>query len=179
MKIFKRLLLGILVLVALLAVVGLFLPDRYHVERTIVMNAPADAVFARANTLKTWPEWTAWTKAKYPDMETKFSGPDAGVGSVYQWSGKSSGIGSLRITAVEPAKRVIYDLDFENGKYLSVGSIILTPEGTATRVTWVDEGALGSNPINRWFGLMMDSMMGPDFETGLKNLKQLSEKPAK
>lgn len=179
MKILKRLLLGILVLIALLAVVGLFLPDRYHVERAIIMNAPAEAVFARANTLKTWPEWTAWTKAKYPDMETKFSGPEAGVGSVYQWSGKSSGIGSLRITAVEPAKRVIYDLDFDNGKYLSVGSIILTPEGAGTKVTWVDEGALGSNPINRWFGLMMDSMMGPDFETGLKNLKELSEKSAK
>ena len=179
MKILKRFILGIFVLVALLAVVGLFLPDRYHVERSIVMNAPAETVFARANTLKTWPEWTAWTKTKYPDMETIFAGPEAGVGSIYKWSGKSSGIGSLKITAVEPGKRVIYDLDFDNGKYLSVGSIILTPEGAATKVTWVDEGALGSNPINRWFGLMMDSMMGPDFATGLKNLKELSEKSAK
>ena len=179
MKLLKRLLLGIGILLALLAIVGLFLPDRYHVERSIVVNAPPEAVFTKVNTLKTWPEWTAWTKAKYPDMEVKFSGPDAGVGSVYQWSGKSSGIGSLKISAMEPAKRVIYDLDFENGKYLSVGSIMLTPEGTATKVTWVDEGALGGNPINRWFGLMMDSMMGPDFETGLKNLKQQSESPAK
>ena len=179
MKLLKRLLLGIGILLALLAIVGLFLPDRYHVERSIVVNAPPETVFTKVNTLKTWPEWTAWTKAKYPDMEVKFSGPDAGVGSVYQWSGKSSGIGSLKISAMEPAKRVIYDLDFENGKYLSVGSIMLTPEGTATKVTWVDEGALGANPINRWFGLMMDSMMGPDFETGLKNLKQQSESPAK
>ncbi len=179
MKIFKRLLLGIVILVVVLVVVGFFLPDRYHVERALIMSAPADAVFTRINTLRTWPDWTAWNKSTYPDMETKFSGPESGVGSVYQWSGKSSGVGSLRITAVEPGKRVIYDLDYDNGKYLSVGSIILTTEGTATKATWVNEGALGSNPINRWFGLMMDSMMGPGFETGLKNLKQLSETPAK
>lgn len=179
MKLLKRLLLGIGILLALLAIVGFFLPSRYRVERSIVVNAPAEAVFARVNTLRTWPEWTAWTKAKYPDMETTFSGPDAGVGSVYQWSGKSSGIGSLKITEAEPAKRIVYDLDFENGKYLSVGTIAFIPEGASTRVTWVDEGALGANPINRWFGLMMDSMMGPDFEAGLKNLKQQSESPAK
>jgi hypothetical protein len=36
---------------------------------------------------------------------------------------------------------------------------------------------MGSNPLNRWFGLMMDRLVGPDFEAGLANLKRLAESP--
>lgn len=31
------------------------------------------------------------------------------------------------------------------------------------------------NPISRYFGLMMDRFMAPDFETGLNNLKKKVE----
>ena len=41
------------------------------------------------------------------------------------------------------------------------------------------EGDLGRSPINRWFGLFMDRLVGPDFEAGLANLKRISEAPAK
>jgi len=33
----------------------------------------------------------------------------------------------------------------------------------------------GNNPIGRYFGLMFDSMIGGDYETGLAKLKQLAE----
>ncbi len=52
----------------------------------------------------------------------------------------------------------------------------LTPDGSGTRVTWTNEGDMGANPVNRYFGLMMDRMVGPDFEAGLKNLKALAER---
>jgi hypothetical protein len=38
---------------------------------------------------------------------------------------------------------------------------------------------LGWSPINRYFGLMMDGMMGPDLEKGLTNLKDRVEAEAK
>ena len=41
---------------------------------------------------------------------------------------------------------------------------------SVTNVKWVMEGDMGNNPIKKYFGLMMDKMMGPDFENGLKNL---------
>ena len=34
---------------------------------------------------------------------------------------------------------------------------------------------MGKNPIGKFFGLMMDKMVGPDFERGLNNLKSLCE----
>ena len=53
---------------------------------------------------------------------------------------------------------------------------VSAPDGSGTRVTWTNEGDMGANPVNRYFGLMMDSMVGPDFEAGLKNLKALAER---
>jgi len=35
---------------------------------------------------------------------------------------------------------------------------------------------MGGSPVNRYFGLLMDRMVGPDFEGGLTNLKALAEK---
>jgi hypothetical protein len=34
---------------------------------------------------------------------------------------------------------------------------------------------MGGNPVNRWFGLFMDRLVGPDFEAGLGNLKRVAE----
>jgi hypothetical protein len=42
-------------------------------------------------------------------------------------------------------------------------------------VNWSNEGDMGASPVNRWFGLFMDRLVGPDFEAGLVNLKRLAE----
>ena len=41
-------------------------------------------------------------------------------------------------------------------------------------MTWMIEGHLGY-PVERVFGLFMESMLGPTFEKGLANLKKVSE----
>ena len=57
----------------------------------------------------------------------------------------------------------------------SSGQLRLETAGAGTRVTWTNEGDMGANPVNRYFGLFMDRLVGPDFEGGLKNLKVLVE----
>jgi hypothetical protein len=175
MKPFKKILLIILSIPILLLLVSLFLPSKYRVERATVINAKPAAIFARINTPNQWPEWTAWTVAKYPDMKITFSGPESGVGATYAWEGKSSGQGTLKLTRSEPDKLVGYDLEFDHGKYLSKGDFVLEPSGDSVKVTWSNEGDLGWNPVSRYFGLLMDKMMGPDFEEGLRNLRKKAE----
>ena len=34
---------------------------------------------------------------------------------------------------------------------------------------------MGNNPVARWIGLMMDSMLGPQLERGLINMKEYLE----
>jgi len=169
---------GLVLIVAALAGIGLCLPSAYRVERSVVIGAPPPAIFPALNTLKEWPTWTAWTVERYPDMKVKFSGPAAGVGARYTWDGKSTGYGELQLTKSDPARGVSFDLEFGHGKYISAGTIALLPEDSGTRVTWTNEGELGLNPINRYFGLLMDRMMGPDFQKGLENLKRKVETAA-
>jgi Polyketide cyclase / dehydrase and lipid transport len=161
----------ILVLLGIVAGAGFLLPGKYRVERSVVISAPPVAIFPTINTLGQWPEWTAWTTQRYPDMKVSFSGPEAGVGARYEWEGKSVGHGELQITASSPDQGITYDLEFGHGKYISVGTIQMARDGNGTKVTWSNEGELDLNPISRYFGLLMDRFMGPDFETGLKNLK--------
>ena len=55
------------------------------------------------------------------------------------------------------------------------------PTANGTRVTWADSGEL-PYPIGRYFGLGLESMLGPQFEHGLESLKarveSLPETPA-
>ena len=82
----------------------------------------------------------------------------------------------MTLTAAEPGRQVAYDLYFPDMDSTSTGTLRFSPEGAATRVTWTMDGDMGKNPIGRWFGLMMDSMVGKDFDAGLARLKALAEK---
>lgn len=175
MKILKRALLTILAVVGLLLVAGLFLPRTYHVERSIVINAKPAEIYPSIGTLTEWPKWTVWNETKYPDMKQEWSTPASGVGAWSKWEGKKSGDGTTKITRADPEKGIAFDLAFNQGGYLSTGELRMEPAGAATKVTWTNDGNMGANPISRYFGLMMDKFMGPDFETGLANLKTKTE----
>ena len=171
MKLWKKLLLGLLALVVLLVVVGCFLPSRARVERSLNMRATPEALFPRIATLTRWPEWTAWTTNRFPDMQTRFSGAASGVGAVMMAEGKSSGSGTVTITRAEPATGIGYDLDFEHGTQLFHGSITFDTTNDGMKVTWAIETDMGANPFKRWAGLVLDKLMGGDMAAGLANLK--------
>jgi len=175
MKIVKRVGIVLAGIAMLFIVVGLCLPRLYHVERSVSINAPPEKIHAVVNRLEEWPKWTAWTVEKYPDMKVTFSGPQEGVGAKYQWDGESTGQGELELKTSDPATGVTYDMAFDHGTMPSTGGIKFAAEGTSTKVIWFADGDLGWNPINRYFGLALDSMMGPDFQTGLENLKKRVE----
>ncbi len=161
----------VLSVLALLLLVGLFLPGQYRVERSLAIRAKAEAVYPYLAGLRTWPEWTVWNQEVDPGVKFTYESPDTGAGAVYRWEGPKLGRGLLRLTRAETNKGVWYDLDFDNGDRLSTGSLTLdeTPEGA--RVTWVNEGELGRSPFSRYAGLFLERIIGPDFDKGLANLK--------
>lgn len=175
MKLWKKLLLGLVALVILFVVVGRFLPSRSRVERSLNIRATPEALFPRVATLTRWPEWTAWTTNRFPDMQTKFSGAPSGVGAVMMAEGKSSGNGIVTITRAEPGKGIWYDLDFEHGTQLFHGSITFDLVNDGMKMTWAIETDMGRNPFKRWAGLVLDKLMGGDMAAGLQNLKQQAE----
>lgn len=178
MKLLKKIGLGFAGLVALLVAVGFMLPRQVHVERSLVMQAPPAAAFEQVNTLKNWEKWSPWHQID-PKMKLTYEGPEAGAGAKYIWFSdhEKVGNGSLTIKTSEPNKKIVSEMDFmENGVATGTYYFEETPEGT--KVTWAMDSDMGMNPVGRYFGLMMDKFLGPDFEKGLNSIKTLVEKPA-
>ncbi len=75
-----------------------------------------------------------------------------------------------------PTPDVAVDLDFgAMGKSQSFWD--LKPEGTGTSATWGFKMKL-DGMMDRWFGLLMERFIGPDYDKGLAKLKALAEKEA-
>jgi uncharacterized protein YndB with AHSA1/START domain len=174
----RKLLLGlfyVMLALFLIAVAGGYaLPGRAHVERATSINAPPDKVYAILSDLQRNKEWSPWL-AMDPATQVTFSGPNngaPGVGQKMSWVSQKLGTGSQEVTELAPDERVVSALEFGGTK--SVATFALQPDGTATRVVWSMDATL-SGVAERWFGLLFDRVIGPDFETGLVNLKTRAE----
>ena len=158
---------------------GYALPGTAHVERGTLVNAPPDKVFAIVSDLQRAKEWSPWI-ALDPAMTMTFDGPGgntaAGVGQKMSWvsTNPNVGTGSQETVELVANSKVVTVLDFgDMGK--ATATMALAAEGSATKVTWGFDTPLNST-VERWFGLMFDRFIGPDYEKGLANLKALAEK---
>lgn len=180
MKILKILLGGLLGLLVLLGAIGFFLPDSAHVERSIEIKAPQAKVFAMLSSFQRFNEWSPWYELE-PTAQVTYSGPSVGVGAKMAWAGKDVGSGSQTITGIDGAELIRIDLDFgPDGKakaYYQLSPV----DDTTTRLVWgfdtTAEGNLLARGMARYFNLMMESMLGPDYEKGLAKLKTVLEQP--
>ncbi len=176
MVVLKKIVIALVVLVAVLAGIGMLLPRKVHVERSVVIDAPRATVFALVDGFKQFDKWSPWA-ALDPNCKYTFAGPDFGVGAKQSWSGdpKTVGTGSEEIVEVKPLESVKVNLDFgEHG--LASSGWALAADTAGTKVTWSLDMDMGAGPIGRYFGLMMDKMIGKDYEKGLASLKTFAEK---
>ena len=170
----KKFLFVITALIVLLVVVGFILPSSYQVERKVLINASAEDIYPNVVNLKAWPQWGVWFK-RDPNMEISYAGPDRAIGMQMQWKSETQGDGQMEIVDLKHNRKLTYSLYFPEFEMGSTGDMTLEPVDGGTLVTWSDSGDLGASPVNRYMGLMMDGMIGPDFELGLENLKTVSE----
>ncbi|MEA3479286.1 MAG: GyrI-like domain-containing protein [Bacteroidota bacterium] len=174
MKILRKIIIWVIAILAILVIVAYLLPGNYQVERSITINADKEIIYDYLCDFNKWEEWTPWSEEMDSTVTMEIVG-SCEVGSMQKWEDKT-GNGQLIITKMLPYQLIQYDLSFYDGKYTSVGKMIIEPQGEeGFLITWSDEGELGYNPIHRYMGLMMDSQIGPEFLIGLENLKKLAE----
>ena len=176
MRIMKKMLLVALALALVFVVGGFLLPSTTHVERSVVIARPPASIFAMVNSFRRFNEWSPW-HARDPKTVYTFEGPESGVGASMAWSSARSDVGKGRQTIIESDAdhKVTMKLQFE-GQGDAVASFVLTPAaGAGTRVTWGFDVEHGNNLMSRWFGLMFDRMVGPDYQAGLAKLKTVVE----
>ena len=173
----KRLLIGLVLLIAAFLVVVWSQPDNYRLTRETLIAAPAAAVFAQVNDLQKWANWSPWAKVD-PNAKVTFSGPQSGVGASFKWDGNEKvGAGTMTITESKPNERIATRTDFVKPFAGSSNSdFIFSEQGGRTNVIWTMSGT--HNFIGKAMCLVMsmESMVGPDFERGLAQLKQVAEK---
>lgn len=178
MKWLLRAVLGLVILVAVVLGVGMMLPSAFKVERTAVIAVPPDQVYPLIAAPREWARWSVWNR-RDPNMQITYGGPSSGLGARWSWDSKSEGKGAMEFTEGTVPERIGYRLTFPEFGMTSTGRLLLTAVDVAgkpgTRVSWTNEGDMGGNPLNRWFAVFMDRLVGPDFEAGLANLKQLAE----
>lgn len=176
MKVVKFLLIGIVGLLALLAVIGLLLPGHVRVARSTVIAAQPGQLISYLDGYRRFNDWSPWAELD-PATKYSYSGPERGAGAHMEWDSKNRnvGAGKQEVLAVDGDRQVRSSLEFD-GQGKAEVTFDLAAEGDGTRVTWTMDMDMGMNPIGRWMGLMMDGMIGPDFERGLGRLQALAEK---
>lgn len=153
-------------------------PDVFRVERSATIQAPAENIYALINDFHKWNQWSPFEKLD-PNMKRRFSGPESGIGAVYQWDGNNdAGSGRMEIAEAESPNKIRIKLDFTKPfEANNIAEFVMVPEGDATKVTWSMEGK--NNFMCKVMSVVcsMDDMVGKEFATGLNNLKAITETP--
>jgi uncharacterized protein YndB with AHSA1/START domain len=129
------------VLVAGVLIAASTKPDTCRIERSMTINAPAETIYPLIEDYQSFISWSPFEKND-PDMKRTFSGPAAGLGSVYEFDGNTqAGKGRIEITKAVPASLVVMSLDFERPfECHNTVEFTLTPQRDSTKVTWLMHG---------------------------------------
>ncbi len=172
----KKVLYVIVGLLVIYLVLCMFGPSRILVERSIVINAPAENIKAAFTDFKFFRKnWSPWTE-KDPSMTIVDEGESGKPGSKYSWVGnKEVGTGTIELLSID-GDTVVEKLTMKLPREMEARIFLITKtEGSATNVKW------GMKFLVSFFGrapmlfMSMDKMMGPDFENGLAKLKTVME----
>jgi hypothetical protein len=174
-KIIVRTLAALAAIVVVILIVASTKPDTFRIERTTSIKASPEKISTLIRNFHKWNSWSPFEKLD-PAMKRTFSGPNEGLGAVYEWEGNSNaGSGRMEVMNISPSKITI-KLDFlKPFEAHNTAEFTLVPDGEFTKVTWAMHGP------NQFLGkvmtvfMSMDAMVGKQFETGLSNLKSVSE----
>lgn len=161
------------VLAALFLILLFAAPSQLHVERSIMVNAPANVVWDYLVKFENFNKWSTWRKADTAAVFT-ISGTDGSTGSSTSWKGPKIGEGKLENISLDPYKQVKQQISFFK-PFTSVADVFFVLEETEgkTKVTWAFD-ANYTRPQNI-MGMFMKGALEKDFQQGLDNMKAMIE----
>jgi uncharacterized protein YndB with AHSA1/START domain len=85
-----------------------------HLDASLLIDAPAQRVFARMNDLSRFNEWNPFPSMD-PTTTSRHEGPASGPGAVFHYEGKRLGKGRMEITSAEAPARIDIQMTFWRG----------------------------------------------------------------
>ena len=165
------------VAIAIVLVLASTKPATFSIQRSAVMQAPAETIFPLINDFHQWTKWSPWEN-KDPALKRSYSGAESGKGAVYAWDGnRNVGSGQMEILEAQVPSKITIKLDFfKPFEGHNTAEFTMLPQGDVTNLTWTMVGpAVFMSKVMQVF-MNLDNMIGRDFEAGLANLKKLAEK---
>ena len=131
---------GILVLVAVVALIGIFLPKGHRASRTVVYNAAPESVYAAITDFARFPEWRSGVKTvevlSNAEGYTRFreDGPHGPV--------------TYRVEERRPSSRLVTRIDDPSLPFGGTWTLEVKPVAGGTALTITEDGEI-HNPIFR------------------------------
>lgn len=165
------------VAIAIVLVLAATKPDTLRVQREATIKAPAEKIFPLIDDFHQWVAWSPYEK-KDPAMKRSYEGAESGKGAVYAWDGNNNvGSGRMEILESSAPSKIVIKLDFfKPFEGHNTAEFTMLPQGDATHLTWLMRGPAPLMSRVMQVFINLDHMIGRDFEAGLANLKQLTEK---
>ena len=175
MKILISIVVVVAVLIGIFAVIPAFIDEDVSFSRSIEINKPVDLVYGVTKNLEYYQQWNAWSQSD-SNAVNELTGTPGEVGSKMSWAGEIVGTGSLTIEELVENKSIKSKLEFVlpwQGVALDLWDFEQI-DSTTTKVNWTYSGKMDSY-LMRYMNLAIEGMVGPQFEIGLTNLKELIE----
>ncbi|MDX2008563.1 MAG: SRPBCC family protein, partial [Myxococcaceae bacterium] len=150
------------------------LPSTYRFEKSVRIARPVEDVEPLVTDVTRYRTWSAWgEKEPGATYVNEPSGDSRHLGAKVSWKGQQIGEGSL--TTVARAEHSITNhLELKTPAPMKSTDVIrFEADGRDTVVTWSNEGQLPF-PM-RFFGLVVDRVVGADYARGLARLKEQLE----
>jgi uncharacterized protein YndB with AHSA1/START domain len=163
--------------IAIILILAASKPNTFSVRRATTVKAPPEKIFGLINDFHQWGTWSPY-EHKDPAMKRTYSGAESGKGAVYAWEGnKNVGSGRMEILDASAPSKIVIKLDFFTPfEAYNTAEFTMLPQGDATLVTWLMHGPAPLMSKLMQVFINMDNMIGKDFETGLANLKRITER---
>lgn len=164
---------------ALYGVGRFLLPNTLDVTRTVTIDRPRAAVYAMANDLRIFKEWSPYY-ARDPQGDFSFSGEGAGPGQAMNWSSSVREVGSGRITIVRSTPNREIETIVQLGDRATLnGRLMIRRVGEGgSAVGWSVSAACREGWINvpcRYMNLVLRRSIERELDDGLSRLKTLAE----
>ena len=87
----------IVVAVAIVLVLAAGKPNVFRLARSAQIKAPPEAIAAYVSDFHKWTQWSPWEGVPGDELKRSYSGAQSGVGAVYDWQGKKTGVGRMEL----------------------------------------------------------------------------------
>src|ERR1700757_4074866 len=127
--------------IAIVLILASTKPAAFAIQRSAVMQAPAETVFPLIDNFHQWTKWSPWEN-RDPALKRTYSGTESGKGAVYAWEGnKNVGSGRMEIVEAKAPSKIVVKLDFiKPFEGHNIAEFAVTADANATVVNWAMTG---------------------------------------